>query len=64
MITMLFARAFGLQALAFFMAACLMTARGYMKQTDKYVDAVKSHLVFAMICFVLMLVFLLLSYMT
>ena len=56
------ARVFALQSAAFLAAAVYMTAIGYAKQTDKYVDSVKSHLFFFTICFVLMLVFLMLSY--
>lgn len=56
------ARAFSIQSIAFFAAAAFLTARGYCKRTDKYTPEVKSHLVFSGLCFVLMLVFLLLSY--
>lgn len=57
-----FARAFAIQAIAFFAAAVIMMARGYCKRTDKYIPEVKSHLFCFGSCFVLMLVFLLLSY--
>lgn len=55
-------RVFSIQSIAFFAAAAFFTARGYCKRTDKYIPVVKSHLVFSGLFFVLMLVFLLLSY--
>lgn len=41
------AKAFAIQALAFFGAACLETCDGYIKQTKKNVPAVKSYLKFS-----------------